>query len=280
MAVTQKQRELNQYFTPAWVADALVRRYFPHLGKDDFVVDPMCGIGRFLNALPKFIRAMGIEIDADTADMARSLTGRRIITGSVLDVELDEKPTLLLGNPPFSFKLFEAFLDRAYNWMDEGGQVAMILPTYFFQTGHTVSRLNERWSLFQEMIPRNIYENLEKPLCFGILTKDDKRLMSGFALYHETAFVNELPKELKAALVDGRDGLWWTVVKQAYEASYSEADVEGGVALSNLYEYIVQRRPTANRKWKEQVRKVCQTHMRRTSRGRWAPKTPNQKVAA
>ncbi|MBB4861531.1 site-specific DNA-methyltransferase (adenine-specific) [Pseudomonas nitritireducens] len=278
--IPQKVRDLNQYFTPRWVADALVQRLLPTLGKKDYVVDPMCGIGRFLEVLPEHISAAGVEIDPDTAESARELTGRQIITGDILEIELPEKPTLFLGNPPFVQDLFETFLGKAYDWMDEGGRVAMILPAYFFQTGHTVARYNERWSISQEMIPRNIYPNLIKPLCWGTFTKDQQRLLFGFALYHETAFVNDLPAELKDCMIEGVSGKWWGLVKEAYEATQTEADVDGGVALQNLYAYIVNRRPTSNPMWKEQVRKICQTHMRRTSRGRYAPKKSAKAKAA
>ena len=254
---------LSQYFTPAWVAEALVRKHFADLGSNDFVIEPTCGPGRFLEAIPQHVPAVGIEIDPELAEMARQRTGRTIITGDIRDVSFPERPTVFIGNPPFKTSLFDAFLDRAAKAMEMGGRIGMILPTYFLQSASRVARYNQTWALQQEMIPRNIYQGLEKPLCFCLFRKDEQRLMVGFSLYHEQEFVSQLPAEAQEALIAGRAS-WATLVREAVEQL-------GGVAhLSEIYDYVADRRPTQNPNWKEQIRKVCQLNAKRVDRGQYS----------
>lgn len=63
---------LCQFNTPVWVAQALVERHFPKLGTDDLVLEPSCGIGAFLQAIPAEVRAVGVEIDEALAHRAWS----------------------------------------------------------------------------------------------------------------------------------------------------------------------------------------------------------------
>lgn len=265
VSISDKVRQLNQFFTPAWVAEALVRLHFNDLSGNDLVIDPMCGRGRFLQAIPDHVPAMGIEIDPEEAAIAHRDTGRNIIVGDIRQVEITERPTLLIGNPPFKTSIFDAFLEKAERWLVDEGRVGMILPTYFFQTAGRVSRYNETWSLYQELIPRNIYPGLEKPLCFAIFRKDYKRLLVGFSLFHEQAFLSQLPEEIQAAMTQGKR-TWKSLVLEAVDELGSEAK------LQEIYDYLSDRRPTKNPNWEQQIRKICQNHLQRIGRGRYRRK--------
>lgn len=105
--------DLCQFFTPVWVAERLVERHFSRLDSADLVCEPTCGYGAFLKALPQSVPAVGIEIDAQVADVARQETGRRIITGDFRTVPIDFKPTAIIGNPPFRADVFDDILDRS-----------------------------------------------------------------------------------------------------------------------------------------------------------------------
>jgi type I restriction-modification system DNA methylase subunit len=61
------QRSMGQYMTPDWAAEALVDRYFSDLGESDLVLEPSCGRGAFLRALPAHVQALGVEIDPNLA---------------------------------------------------------------------------------------------------------------------------------------------------------------------------------------------------------------------
>lgn len=259
-----KQKLLDQYPTPAWTAEALVRLHFSDLSSSDVVVDPTCGPGRFLQAIPSGVPAYGVELDNDLAEYAEKLTGRKVIKGDIREVCLkDLNPTAFIGNPPFKMKLVDHILERAHELLPEEGRVGLILPAYAMQTASRVVRYSEKWSLEQEMIPRNIYPGLSKPLIFTIFRKDQRKLMLGFSLYHEAAAVLDLPKSIQEQLVEGPI-TWKELVLEGIKA-------QGGKALlSELYEYISSRRPTKNPHWKEQIRKICQTHAQRIAPSQYA----------
>lgn len=66
---------LGQFPTPAWAAEALVRENLADLSSNDFVLEPTCGPGRFLAAVPAHVEAVGVEIDPVLAQQARTATG-------------------------------------------------------------------------------------------------------------------------------------------------------------------------------------------------------------
>jgi len=254
---------LSQYPTPAWAAAALVRAHLPDLHAGDLVLDPTCGPGRFLEAVPCHVPAIGVELCPNLAQAAREATRRPVITGDFLMVDLPERPTVVLGNPPFETALIERVLERCHSLLDEGGRCLFILPAYFFQTAARVVRYNEQWSMAQECLPRNLYHGLKHPLVFATFTKDQHRVMVGFSLYHELRYLQSMPKSVQQAMVSG-PSTWRSIIEEAFNLFGGEAE------LADIYEYVADRRPSVNRHWKEQVRKVCQQTARRVSRGRYA----------
>lgn len=258
--------QLDQYPTPAWAARCLWDEHFSDLGRNDVVWEPTCGPGRFLQAIPQHIQAYGCEIDPVLAQEARKLTGRTIVTGDFLKVRMPERPTAVIGNPPFQMAFVDRMLDRLHDELPEGGRVGLLLPAYAFQTAGRVVRYSERWSLQQQAIPRNIYPGLAKPLLFALFRKDARRLMVGFSLYHEAAFIQGLPKDVAQHMING-PATWQQVVFSAIDECGGEA------SLAQIYDYVCSRRPSANPAWKEQVRKICQAHAVRTRRAHYtAPK--------
>lgn len=263
---TDKVKKLGQYLTPVWAAEALVERYFGDLGAHDLVIEPACGKGAFLTALPDYVPAIGIDIDPAMASEARRLTGRRIITGDFATVELAEKPTAIIGNPPFNTRTIDQFLDRAHALLPDGGRAGFILPTYVFQTASRVSGYAEKWSISQEMIPRNLFQGM-LPLVFAVFLKDRMRRLVGFALYHETVDVNGLPKPYRQELAAGGGSVWRAVVVKALGALGGEADVAA------IYAEVEGSRPTKTQFWREQIRKVLRKHadvFKPVAQGRYA----------
>jgi len=261
-STSSTQRLLDQYPTPAWVAEALLRQHFSDLDSRDIVCDPTCGPGRFLQAVPEHVGAFGVELDPTLATYAQKLTGRMVVTGDIREVDWPEKPTAFVGNPPFQTRLIDEILARAHDVLPNEGRVGLILPCYALQTAARVVRYNEQWSISQEMIPRNIYPGLSKPLLFALFRKNAKRTMVGFSLYHEAAHILKLPRAIQEALVQG-PATWTEVVLQSLHEHGGEA------TLRQIYEFVASRRPSANPHWKEQVRKVCQMKAVRTGKGRY-----------
>lgn len=247
-------KKLGQYPTPVWVAEALVERHFADLDSGDCVIEPGCGPGAFLSAVPEHVQAIGVEIDALVAREAVANTGRRVLTGDFRTIQLDVQPTVVIGNPPFNMKVIDGFLERSHELLPEGGRVGFILPAYAFQTAGRVAAYAERWSLMQEMIPRNIYPGLSLPLVFAMFSKDRRKTMVGFALYREADDVLSMPQPYRATVGAGGGPVWRDAVSAALRALGGEADVQ------SLYSEIGGRRPTRTRFWQEKIRQTLRRY--------------------
>lgn len=255
---------LNQFFTPFWAAEAIVNNYFPGLGSSDLVIEPTCGTGAFLSAIPQTVPAIGIEIDAELADKARNISGRKVITGDFRNVPIEVKPTLVLGNPPFTLALFNEILERSYTMLPKGGPVAMIVPAFFFQTAKNVTAYRHKWGLTQEALPRNIFPGLSVPLCFGIWEKDLTNKLCGFFLYDETTAFKNMGTTFQKILSQNTKGIWYGLVEAALTVLGGEA------ALEQLYKIISPARPLTNRFWKEKIRQTARRHFTRVGVGRYS----------
>lgn len=257
---------LGQFFTPSWAAEALMRRHFPGLTSSDTVLEPSCGDGRFLMAVPDHVDAYGVEIDPKMAARAIRNSMREVICGDFLQVDLPRKPTVVIGNPPYRLSLIEQFLERCYEELDYEGRVGFLLPVYVFQTAHTVLRMNQRWSISQELIPRNIFEGMQKPLMFATFRKERRTVLSGFFLYEETASLEGLKQTFRKLIWGNasRAGAWQSTIEAALTALGGEATLE------QLYDLIETDRPTPTRFWREQIRKVAAQRFERVGPGRYA----------
>jgi site-specific DNA-methyltransferase (adenine-specific) len=255
---------LGQWMTPSWAAEAICETALSGLGADDLVVEPSCGIGRFLHALPADVRAIGVEIDPRLADVARRETGRTVVTGDFRTVPLPvERATRIVGNPPFQLDVFDGMLDRAHSLLVEEGEAVLILPCYALQSSSRVTRWNARWGISQTMLPRTLFPGIRLPLALVTFAKTYQRRLHGFLLYHESREIEEMPDVYATALREGRSG-WHAVVEAAIRRLGGEATVQEVCAE------IAPRRPTQTRHWQEQVRKQLRSGFRRTARATYA----------
>lgn len=131
---------LSQFMTPRWAAALLVEQWFSYLTPADLVLEPTCGDGAFLAAVPADIRIIGVEIDPQLAKQARCDTGRTVLCGDFRTIKLPEKPTAIIGNPPFKISILESLLDRARQWLPDNGRCGLIVSTHMVQTPSTVLR--------------------------------------------------------------------------------------------------------------------------------------------
>ncbi len=272
----KKSPPLHNYPTPLWVCEALIEQYFPNLDSGDFVLEPSCGPGRFLRAIPAHVPAMGVEIDPALAEQARIETGRLVVTGDFCSVALDVQPTAVIGNPPFQVKLIEAFLDRAHSLLRDGGRLGFVLPAYFFQTSSRVAGYRKSWSIEQTMIPRDIYQGLSLPLVFALFSKDRRRTLVGFALYTQAVDLRGMTAEYQDLAMTGAKGrsAWRSVVEAALRSLGGEASLE------DLYQAVQGRRPSGTAFWREKIRQMAQRHCVRVGRGRYALPRQHELVLA
>lgn len=261
------QKRFNQYFTPVWAAELLLKRHFPGLEPGrDCILDPTCGAGHFLMPIPEEVQAFGVEIDPEQAQAARDNTGREIVTSDFLSAELPFKPSAIVGNPPFELKLFAQFLERCYDLLEYDQRAGFILPVYFFQTANTALKLFGDWSVSQELIPRNIFEGLEKPLCFATFSKERNPQLHGFFLYTQRAALESLKAEYRSMFVGNgaRANVWRETIAAAIELC------GGRASLDQLYKTIENNKPTANKFWREKIRQIAAMYFMRLEPGVYA----------
>jgi len=257
---------LGQFFTPAWAAELLVRRHFPDLGPRDTVLEPSCGDGRFLMAIPPDVDAFGVEIDPRQAERAVANSGRQVVVGDFRTVELPRRPTVVIGNPPFDTEVFRGMLERCYDLLEYGGRAGFLLPVYMFQTSSVVMDYQRRWSLRQELLPRDLFEKLSCPIMWATFEKERRTVMSGLFLYAERAALADMHRDVRRLMVgnEATATCWRDVVRLALEAC------GGRATLQQLYTCIEGNRPSANPWWREKVRQIAGRHFVRLQVGEYA----------
>lgn len=259
----QTSAALMTYQTPAWAAEAIVTHYYADLDASDLVLEPTCGEGYFLDAIPSHVPAVGVELDPARAEIARR-TGREVIVGDVLRMELPRTPTVVLGNPPFEASFVDGLLDRAHAWLPENGRCGLILPAFVLSTSTRLVREAERWSIAQDMIPRELFPHLRLPVIFARFEKRRRRTLVGFTLFAEMAGIRGLTRRARMILENGRAPAWKSVVLDALRECGGEA------SLDVLYRTIEGRRPTSNPHWRAKIRQVVHHYAVRTGAGRYA----------
>lgn len=257
---------LSQWFTPQWAAEFLVRKYFPGLSSCDLILEPSCGVGSFIQAIPEEVPVIGVEIDPAIAEIARQNTGRQIITGDFTSVKLPEGVTAVIGNPPFDLDTVDRFLARAHRLLPNEAFCSLLLAGYSFQTWGRVIRWNDSWSLDVNLVPRGLFPGIKLPLAWCMFRKDQRRQMVGLALYAECAAVANLTKDAQELLKNGRPhmGVWRALVEETLRK------LGGKATLDEIYRTIEPKRPTATAFWREKVRQQLQRYFHHLGPGEWA----------
>lgn len=264
------QEQLDQFFTPEWAASRLYDRFFSDLNSSDLLVEPSCGVGRFLKAVPSYVPAIGVEIDPVVAAEAVANTGREIIVGDFTTVELPKGVTAMIGNPPFQVALINKFIARGRSILPTEGRIGFLLPAYALQTAATIEPWRTDFSLQVEMVPRKLFPGLSKPLVFVVFRKNKSREIVGMCLYDECVAFDRMGDLAKDVLTNGRPrkGVWRALIETVIEQLGGEAD------LQSIYRAVEAKRPTANAWWKEQIRKVLHISFMQTDDGRWMIPAP------
>ena len=254
--------QLSQWFTPGWAAEMLVANALEGM-RGASVIEPSCGDGAFLAAIPADHHAIGIEIDPRMAERARQNTGREVILGdfTTADIAIDNLG-LIIGNPPFPMPVVDAFVRRSHELLPEDGMLAMILPAHTLSTAPRVARWNEMFGIEQQMIPRSLFPRISLPLVWTRFRKAQKRTLVGFLLFNEQRDIESMPREIRRAL--GRSGTWREAVGLALHALGGEAE------LAEIYRAVEPRRPSQNQWWRDKVRQTLALYFERTGEHRFS----------
>lgn len=252
---------LSQWFTPFWAAEELVEDALRGM-TGATVVEPSCGTGAFLSAIPSTSPAFGVDIDPRMAAIAGRTSGRHVVTGDFSTVDLEGRTyEAVIGNPPFEMAVIDAFLERAHRDLPEDGIVALVLPAYALQTPSRVTRWMERFSMDVNVIPRTIFPGLSKPLVWAKYRKTSAKRFTGMMLFSRTRDVENMGRTTRRALE--APGTWREAVKAALLSLGGEASV------SAICEAIVpERRCSAH--WRPKIRQTLQRGFQPMGEGRWS----------
>jgi adenine-specific DNA-methyltransferase len=251
-----KDALLGQWFTPAWAAEIMAADALK--GMDGVgVIEPSCGDGAFLAAIPASHHAVGVEIDPRMAAAARASTGRTVVVGdfATVDVTVDGLG-VILGNPPYSMDIIDSFMRRSHGLLPEDGLLAMLLPSHVLSTTSRLERWNAMFgSIEQRIVPRSLFPRISLPLIWTRFVKTKRRTLVGFMLFDQQTDVETMPRQVRRAL--GRQGTWREAVRIAIEAHGGQA------SLSQIYASIEPKRPSGNVWWKDKVRQICALNFER-----------------
>ena len=247
---------LGQWFTPRWAAEILMADALEGLG-DVGVVEPSCGDGAFLAAVPARNPALGVEIDPRIAAIARESTGRPVVCGDFATADVTvENLAAVVGNPPYSMQTIDAFVRRSHALLPDEGILAMLLPGHVLSTTARVGPWREMFAIEQRMVPRSLFPRISLPLVWTRFVKSRSRTLVGFMLFDEQADLETMPREVHRAL--GRPGTWREAVGLALHALGGEATLE------EIYRAVEPRRPSGNRWWRDKVRQTLGLYFPRT----------------
>lgn len=156
----QKERGLYEYYTPITVTEKMIGLVHKHGFKKGRIMEPSCGIGRFMHYFSPEADVMGIELDKISYLIAKAnfptfnilhqsfnslFVDRR---GNILNWRDSYEPfNLVIGNPPYgAFKgrntatekqltksttYVDYFITRGLDLLVKGGLLAYIIPSSF-----------------------------------------------------------------------------------------------------------------------------------------------------
>lgn len=261
-----RREALSQYMTPDWAASELVGQLFgDRLTPDRYFLEPTCGTGAFLKALPPGVPAIGVELDPDLAEQARRETGRQILCGDFRTVKLPDGLTDVVGNLPFVSETIEQIVARCHRLLPRDGRCGLLLPSYVL-TVPRVESWRERWSVDAHHLPRELFRGIRFTLTFVLFEKNELRTYRGLLLYGEMADVRRMARRYQLLLqrTPDRRGAWYGVLREALARLGGEAD------LAAIYQEVGPRRPTGDEWWRERVRAELRRNFVTLERGRYA----------
>ena len=252
---------LSQFFTPSWAADLLVTDALRGLG-GCAVLEPSCGDGSFLGAIPTDNDALGIEIDERMAEVARRSTGRQVLCGDYSTIDLgDRRFGAIVGNPPFTSPDIERLISRAHALLDEDGVLALILPAHIPASSDRISRWRERFSIEVQMLPRALFPRLRLPLAWTKMVKCRRRTLIGLLLFDEQQDVSSMPDRTRRSFKAG--ATWRDVIGEAL------GSLGGQASLREIYAAVEPRRRSGNRHWRDKTRQILALHYTRVDDTHW-----------
>jgi SAM-dependent methyltransferase len=125
-ASTAVSKDLQYYPTPKAVVERVVDQLYGL--KNQRVLEPSCGCGRFLDALRKAgATVVGIEVDPSRANEARA-KGHSVMIANFLETVPTGDYDRVVMNPPFYGKHYAKHVEHALKFLKPDGVLTAILP--------------------------------------------------------------------------------------------------------------------------------------------------------
>jgi site-specific DNA-methyltransferase (adenine-specific) len=249
------------YATPAWLANAMVERAALRAG--EMVLEPTCGDGAILAQIPRDVQAFGVEIDPVLAARARAVTGRDVIVGDVLALELPSV-NAVVANPPFQQAFVEQLFTKLHRALVDGGRMVFLLSAHLFQTSTVVVRYAEQFSIEADLVPRDAFPGLQRPLVVATLRKDGGRRIVGIAFAREIAYLRELPATYRLILERSRTNVYVAAAERALH------EIGRPATLDEINAVVEGNRPTRTSWWREALRRALAQAFVRVAPGTYA----------
>lgn len=257
----ERDESLSQFFTPSWAAELLVANALEGLGVVD-VLEPSCGNGQILGAIPSTHGALGVEIDPRMAREARRRTGRDVVCGDFSTVDIGVRTFgAIIGNPPFVSGAIEALVARAHGLLPEGGVLGLVLPAHIPASSDRIARWRERFSIEVQLLPRMLFPRLRLPLTWTRMVRTANRTLVGVLLFDEQQDISAMPDASRRSFQAGRT--WREVIGEALETLGGEA------SLRDIYAAVEPRRRSTNAFWRDKTRQILAMHYVRVDETRW-----------
>ncbi len=153
------RREQDFYPTPEETIKAFLDVY--QLGGGVTVLEPGAGNGNIIRALRQYgdFNIDAIEIRPEERESLEAICNQ-VTIGDFLELDIQKKYDLVIGNPPFSLAL--EFIQRAFRVVKPGGKVIFLLRTAFLES-------DRRFSFWQEPghMPSGLYTLHKRPSFTG-----------------------------------------------------------------------------------------------------------------
>jgi len=185
---------LFEFYTPELVVNKMWGLAYKHgfEGKaGDKVLEPSCGVGRFLKLVPNGCKATAFEIDKVSYTIAKVLYPRANVNLKSFETEffmgseslgnvIRNRYNLIIGNPPYgeynseyssqekkhtlASQFDHYFIMRGVDSLIQGGLLIFIIPSAFLQNNNKYNDFKEMLSKKAELIdayrlPENAFDN-------------------------------------------------------------------------------------------------------------------------
>ena len=208
-----RKKDLHFYPTPKVILDFIrdeLLGFYDYQLENFSLLEPSAGEGAIADYFRKNFKEENItlvELFDANVEKLQSKGYKNIIQGNFLELEIDKKFDFIIMNPPFKRTEYIDHILKAYELLDENGELIAIMPSRIFKTPFNQLRKKEKElyelvTKYQSYPVYGLFENaLEGTNIEVAVVKIDKQEKKEFivknlaiGLYNEYSFYNKIEK--------------------------------------------------------------------------------------